>query len=229
MVVSKIHMFGEWLEKIDCGSEQSWKAHIMYCERKAHIVVKVLLKCAIRFSILLVRISKFLYANFSSIYVRCAHLLKSLRDRCIWCNISGEVAGEVWNWSLLRLKGSTCSSDQEDTYSTVYTAPSTSLVMCTWQPTGTLMWTPAGSSKHSNLLLWVTSAMDTNVQSQNLGTANQATRPSELGSRQCWSVVTVCSPVHTMASGKACLGVALAIARRSLQIFLPLPLFPLVQ
>ena len=38
-------------------------------------------KCVIRFSILLVRISGFLYANFSSTSVRFTHLLKSKRDR----------------------------------------------------------------------------------------------------------------------------------------------------
>ena len=42
-------------------------------------VVKVLLKCAIHLSISLVRISEFLYANFSSTCVRCTHLLKSYR------------------------------------------------------------------------------------------------------------------------------------------------------
>ena len=61
------------------------------CEREARIVceqlfsvslnrlmvVKVLLKCPIRFSISLVRISEFPFANFSSTCKRCTHLLKS--------------------------------------------------------------------------------------------------------------------------------------------------------
>ena len=61
------------------------------CERKACIickqhfsisrnhlmVVKVLLKCAIRFSISLVHISEFLYANLSFTCIRCVHLLKN--------------------------------------------------------------------------------------------------------------------------------------------------------
>ena len=41
------------------------------------MVVKVLLKCDIRLSILLVRIFKISYGNFSSTCVRCTHLLKS--------------------------------------------------------------------------------------------------------------------------------------------------------
>ena len=45
------------------------------------MLVKVLLKCAIRFSILLVGISEFLYANFSFTCVRCTHLFKSKRGR----------------------------------------------------------------------------------------------------------------------------------------------------
>ena len=48
------------------------------------LVVKVLLSSGICFSIFssLVRISEFLYANFSPTSVRCTHLLKSWRDRC---------------------------------------------------------------------------------------------------------------------------------------------------
>ena len=30
----------------------------------------------------------------------------------VWCNISGEAAGEIWNWSLLGVKG--LKVDQDD-------------------------------------------------------------------------------------------------------------------
>ena len=53
-----------------------WEQHFSILLNRL-MVVKVLLECAIHFSILLVRIPKFLYANVSSICVRCTHLLRS--------------------------------------------------------------------------------------------------------------------------------------------------------
>ena len=36
--------------------------------------------------------------------------MKSHVLHTVWCNISGEAAGEIWNWSLLGVKGSNCAA-----------------------------------------------------------------------------------------------------------------------
>ena len=99
------------------------------------------------------------------------YAMKSQVLHTVWCNISGEAAGEIWNWSLLGVTPPGCSKSARDT----------PRLRAAGDPRWTLVTTVSRTPPGSKI-------MKTNSPNSNRGTLQAATKELTIWSCQLNSV-----------------------------------------